>query len=802
MVPVSILIHRALRLEGEEKEFWFVVNGVPIRYSIQEHAIISGLNCDNYSEGWTKRKGSEYRKKTFGTSKVTIEAALKKLRETPHANVEERKRLAIIVLLGGVLAHGAKSNDVINNDLVDMVESLDFCEGFPWGRYTFDKISDQIRKLYNSGPKPKDNWHCPGFVIPLMFLPFECIESLGANGWYIDVEGADPTCPRMCKKRIKPDLFMIYAKVYKQIGDTSKGFRSVLQIDNNEEHILLNVYAEPSSHPVVQSWMQRLNEDPTSICFQKILALDVERILKRAGVSVEVLNWSDKSESSSPRDASVGRSYNRNIDFLFKHRAFQPNEIFSPPEQDSHEQEADNEKICGTPNNSDGDMEDDEEGISATPPRHIEIDVEHVDDTGDLPPKEDASKKDADDASEKGVEDASETNKENAEDKSDSGVEDASKKEEKNAEDAEDKSERGVEDASEKGEENAKDAEEKSMENADNALEKSDEEDASEKDEEEKGAETDKEKRDQKPKVDSEGFATISEPLVPKEKSVYIWCPKEPVIDGCPFRDESFVQTSTLKATALFNFMKKPSEERLWRSGLNVIRPSQFWEDLLMEGIWLDNNHMDEALHEIRNRIVNSGSAQETRTSFFLCDVQCIENFKWWESGRTELGELEKYIIGELPFDGRNKRLDRYKGFVSVVNIPSLQNRYVSVHWITIKVDFQESLIQVFDCNRKMKEATLKVISHLSSVIPEIFALCGSGFIDFTKKFMIDIVKDLPHNETGNECGLYSLKFAEALMKGEENLLSEVNDQVMYYVREKIAADIFANGEIVTVHPS
>ncbi|XP_010527492.1 PREDICTED: uncharacterized protein LOC104804826 [Tarenaya hassleriana] len=90
--------HRALRLEGEEKEFWFVVNGVPIRYSIQEHAIISDLNFNNYSEDWTKCKGSEFRKRIFVTSKVTIEAALKKLRETPHANVEERNRLAIIVL--------------------------------------------------------------------------------------------------------------------------------------------------------------------------------------------------------------------------------------------------------------------------------------------------------------------------------------------------------------------------------------------------------------------------------------------------------------------------------------------------------------------------------------------------------------------------------------------------------------------------------------------------------------------------------------------------------------------------------
>ncbi|XP_010555862.1 PREDICTED: uncharacterized protein LOC104825259 isoform X2 [Tarenaya hassleriana] len=276
MAPVSVLLHRALRLECEEKELWFILNGVPIRYSITEHAIISGLNCDKYPEDWAGCRGNQFRLKTFGTSKVTISGAVEKLYNTPHTNVERRKRLATLILLGGVIDRGIKSNDVIKNDLVDMVDRLDFCEGFPWGRYTFEKIIDQIRKVYASGPKPKDKWHCPGFVIPLMLFPFECVERLGASQWYIDVDGVDPTCPRMCKKRIKPNLFITHANVMKQIGVTSQGIRSILQIEGEEEHIFFNLHEKQSSHPVIQSWMQHLKMNPTSICFENIRELDVD----------------------------------------------------------------------------------------------------------------------------------------------------------------------------------------------------------------------------------------------------------------------------------------------------------------------------------------------------------------------------------------------------------------------------------------------------------------------------------------------------------------------------------------------
>ncbi|XP_010523646.1 PREDICTED: uncharacterized protein LOC104801959 [Tarenaya hassleriana] len=120
MVPVSVLLHRALKLERVVKELWFVLNGVPIRYSITEYAIISDLNCDKYPKDWADFKGSQFRMKTFGPSKVTISGALEKLYNTPSTDVEDRKRLAILVLLGGVLDHGIKNTDVIPTALVDM----------------------------------------------------------------------------------------------------------------------------------------------------------------------------------------------------------------------------------------------------------------------------------------------------------------------------------------------------------------------------------------------------------------------------------------------------------------------------------------------------------------------------------------------------------------------------------------------------------------------------------------------------------------------------------------------------------
>ncbi|XP_010519408.1 PREDICTED: uncharacterized protein LOC104798888 [Tarenaya hassleriana] len=175
-------------------------------------------------------------------------------------------------------------------------------------------------------------------------------------------------------------------------------------------------------------------------------------------------------------------------------------------------------------------------------------------------------------------------------------------------------------------------------------------------------------------------------------------------------RVESFIETSTRKASALFKFMQKPKQERLWMSGLEYLRNPQFWEDLLQEGVWLNDQHIDEAMYDIRKRVLQT---EPNSSKYLLCDVQCCECFKWWKLGQKDLGLLGQYMSGELPIDGGKRKLDQYKGFISVLNIPSLVDPYVSVHWVTIRVDYRNTSIQVYDCNPRMKEATLKVIHHL-----------------------------------------------------------------------------------------
>ncbi|RID47193.1 hypothetical protein BRARA_I03812 [Brassica rapa] len=48
----------------EDDVAWFAVNGVPIRYSMREHALISGLNCGDYPPNYEKL-GDIYNYRSF-----------------------------------------------------------------------------------------------------------------------------------------------------------------------------------------------------------------------------------------------------------------------------------------------------------------------------------------------------------------------------------------------------------------------------------------------------------------------------------------------------------------------------------------------------------------------------------------------------------------------------------------------------------------------------------------------------------------------------------------------------------------
>ncbi|KAJ4880623.1 hypothetical protein Rs2_37678 [Raphanus sativus] len=50
---------------SKRKEVWFIVNGVPIRYGLREHALISGLSCRNYPLGYKEFGDRKFVKRHF-----------------------------------------------------------------------------------------------------------------------------------------------------------------------------------------------------------------------------------------------------------------------------------------------------------------------------------------------------------------------------------------------------------------------------------------------------------------------------------------------------------------------------------------------------------------------------------------------------------------------------------------------------------------------------------------------------------------------------------------------------------------
>ncbi|RID62834.1 hypothetical protein BRARA_E01877 [Brassica rapa] len=51
--------------EKHHKEAWFVVNGTPIRYSLREHALISGLSCQCYLHNYGQLGGLDFARRQF-----------------------------------------------------------------------------------------------------------------------------------------------------------------------------------------------------------------------------------------------------------------------------------------------------------------------------------------------------------------------------------------------------------------------------------------------------------------------------------------------------------------------------------------------------------------------------------------------------------------------------------------------------------------------------------------------------------------------------------------------------------------
>ena len=151
----------------EDDVAWFAVNGVSIHYSMREHALISGLDCGNYPPNYENLGGYKFVDYYFhDTKKITISYVEKKMLSMPPC--PDRLKMIVLFFLGRVIRGKPKDSGHLDLFILSMIDDLDACRSFPWGRLTFEDAIKEIKHMMNHlKGEVKEMCAFPGFIIPL-----------------------------------------------------------------------------------------------------------------------------------------------------------------------------------------------------------------------------------------------------------------------------------------------------------------------------------------------------------------------------------------------------------------------------------------------------------------------------------------------------------------------------------------------------------------------------------------------------------------------------------------------------------
>ncbi|CAN7058384.1 unnamed protein product [Brassica rapa subsp. trilocularis] len=120
---------------AKKYELWFVVIGVPIRYSLRELGLISGLYCLEYPPNHERLGGTTFMNNYFGGKRVTYAALEEKMLAMKSKPYEDRKKMSAMYFLAIILVRGRKSGDgasPVDSFFMTIVDDLDACVTFPW----------------------------------------------------------------------------------------------------------------------------------------------------------------------------------------------------------------------------------------------------------------------------------------------------------------------------------------------------------------------------------------------------------------------------------------------------------------------------------------------------------------------------------------------------------------------------------------------------------------------------------------------------------------------------------------------
>ncbi|XP_062085609.1 uncharacterized protein LOC133791706 [Humulus lupulus] len=203
---------------SKKHELWFLINGKPVRFSIQEFAIVSGLYTGGEltpEELNVVSSNNNLKNKYFKDRSIKIEDVANVLDNIPkEERMKDRVKLCFIYLLSAFLLNSS-AGTTIDLSWLRLVDNLEIFDQYPWGRLVYEKIIDQITRVKFRKDHNKDiirwNFICCPWIFQIWIC--EAMPKLGEMigqripgnhiprwiGWKINVKVQNITVARISK---------------------------------------------------------------------------------------------------------------------------------------------------------------------------------------------------------------------------------------------------------------------------------------------------------------------------------------------------------------------------------------------------------------------------------------------------------------------------------------------------------------------------------------------------------------------------------------------------------------------------
>ncbi|KAF8111929.1 hypothetical protein N665_0071s0068 [Sinapis alba] len=175
------IISRQLKVT-KKHEAWFLFAGKPIRFSLREFAVVTGLNCQKFPSRTKKRSKKHITEKPywgelFGTLKeVHVSSVIRMLKKKTIADKELRLKHAYLALLASVILPTTHTPH-ISQDHAELIKDLNAFFAYPWGRVSFDMLMCSIKERKEVS-LAQNTIALKGFVLSLQLVMVEAVPSL------------------------------------------------------------------------------------------------------------------------------------------------------------------------------------------------------------------------------------------------------------------------------------------------------------------------------------------------------------------------------------------------------------------------------------------------------------------------------------------------------------------------------------------------------------------------------------------------------------------------------------------------